>query len=56
MEKKRYNVLFIQVDQWGEKFLNFTGNDKIMTPTINQLARDGVTYSNCYSTDRKSVV
>ena len=50
MEKKRYNVLFIQVDQWGEKFLNFTGNDKIMTPTINQLARDGVTYSNCYST------
>ena len=50
MEKKRYHVLFIQVDQWGEKFLDFTGNNTIMTPTIHQLARDGVMYSNCYST------
>ena len=30
MEKKRYHVLFIQVDQWGEKFLDFTGNNTII--------------------------
>lgn len=47
--KQRPNVLFIQVDQWAWHFLGCSGCGEIMTPTIDQLARDGVTYTNCYS-------
>lgn len=50
MNKEQKNVLFIQVDQWSEKFTGFGGCREIMTPTLDQLARDGVVFSNCYST------
>lgn len=44
------NVLFIQTDQWPSRFFGFTGHPVIMTPTIDQLARDGVYFDHCYST------
>jgi len=48
MEKK--NVLFIQTDQWSGRFLGFSGHPVIMTPTIDQIARDGIVFDRCYST------
>ena len=50
MDNQRYNVLFIQTDQWSQNFMGYRGCSEIMTPTIDQLARDGVIYTNCYST------
>lgn len=47
---EKNNVLFIQVDQWSERFLGAAGHPVIMTPTIDQLARDGVYFDHCYST------
>lgn len=44
------HVLFIQVDQWSGRFFGFEGNPSIMTPTIDQLARDGLHFDHCYST------
>ena len=42
MDNQRYNVLFIQTDQWSQNFMGYRGCSEIMTPTIDQLARDGV--------------
>lgn len=50
MDRERLNVLFIQVDQWSGHFLGLEGHEAIMTPTIDQLARDGIYFNNCYST------
>ena len=45
-----HHILFIQVDQWGGAFLGHRGHPVILTPTIDQLARDGVYFDRCYST------
>ena len=49
MKNEQFNVLFIQTDQWSERFTGYGGCRSIMTPTIDQLARDGIVFSNCYS-------
>lgn len=43
------NVLFITVDQWPGSLLGCAGHDTVETPTIDQLARVGTRYTNCYS-------
>lgn len=50
MTSKNTNILFIQTDQWSAHYFGYNGNSWIMTPTIDQLARDGVVFHNCYST------
>lgn len=50
MEKKKYHVMFIQTDQWSGSYFGFRGHPVIMTPTIDQLARNGVAFDRCYST------
>lgn len=50
MEKKQYHLLFIQVDQWSGSYFGFRNHPVIMTPTIDQLVRDGVSFDRCYST------
>ena len=47
---KNCNVLLINTDHWAGSFLGCAGNNEIMTPTIDQLAENGVRFSNCYST------
>lgn len=44
------NVLLITVDHWSASKLGCAGNDVIMTPTLDQLARGGVRFNNCFST------
>ena len=45
----RPNVLLICVDHWGGRFARPSGHPVVMTPTIEQLARTGVYYTNAYS-------
>lgn len=47
---ERKHVLFIQTDEWSGRFFGYAGHPVIMTPTIDQIARNGIVYDNCYST------
>src|SRR5690606_25840209 len=47
----RPNVLMICTDHWGGHLMRPAGHPTIMTPTIDQLARCGVRYTNAYSTE-----
>lgn len=48
--KNRKHVLFIQTDEWSGRFFGYAGHPVIMTPTIDQIAKNGIVYDNCYST------
>jgi len=48
MEKK--HVLFICTDHWPASLLGSHGSSDIMTPALDALARDGIDFSQCYST------
>jgi arylsulfatase A-like enzyme len=43
------NVLLICVDHWPGRLLGCAGHPAISTPTLDQLARNGVRFSNAYS-------
>ena len=45
----RPNVLLITVDQWAGELLGVAGHPVVETPTIDALARTGVTFTNLYS-------
>ncbi|TKI05516.1 sulfatase-like hydrolase/transferase [Martelella alba] len=45
----RPNVLFISVDQWPGHLFGFAGNRTIDTPTLDNLARNGVYYPNAFA-------
>ncbi len=44
------NVLLINVDHWSASLMGCAGHNTIMTPTLDQLARDGVRFNNFFST------
>ncbi|MBI2441231.1 MAG: sulfatase-like hydrolase/transferase [Lentisphaerae bacterium] len=43
------NVLLICVDHWPGPLMQAMGHERILTPTLNQLARSGVLFSQAYS-------
>lgn len=43
------NVLMITTDHWFQKALGISGHPVIMTPTLDAIARDGISFNNCYS-------
>ncbi len=43
------NVLLITTDHWPAALLGVAGHSAIQTPTLDQLARNGVRYTNTYS-------
>lgn len=45
----RKNVLFINVDEWPGALTGYAGHSDIMTPTLDQLARNGIIFDHCYS-------
>ena len=45
----RPNVLLVLVDQWPGRLLGAAGHPVIQTPTIDQLARNGVRFRSAYS-------
>ena len=49
MPEKRPNVLLICADRWSGLFTRSAGHPVAMTPTIDQLARNGVEFDRAYS-------
>lgn len=47
--KKRFNVLFLMSDQHRGDYMRVAGADWIKTPNLDQLASEGVTFNNAYS-------
>jgi arylsulfatase len=45
----RPHVLLIMADQWPGALLGIAGHPAIRTPTLDQLARNGVRFTNAYS-------
>lgn len=43
------NVLLIVTDHWPASLLGAAGHPAVHTPVLDQLARNGVRYTNCYS-------
>ncbi|MCG8510576.1 MAG: sulfatase-like hydrolase/transferase, partial [Rhodospirillales bacterium] len=43
------NVLLIVTDHWSASLLGAAGHPAIQTPTLNQLCRNGVRFTNAYS-------
>ena len=43
------NVLLVTVDQWPGWLLGCAGHPVLQTPTLDQLARNGVRYTKAYS-------
>lgn len=43
------NVLLITADQWPGALLEFAGREDIETPTLNQIAKNGVWFPNAHS-------
>lgn len=43
------NVLFINVDEWPGALTGYAGHSDIMTPTLDQLAHNGIIFEQCYS-------
>jgi len=43
------NVLLIVTDHWPAALLGSAGHPAIHTPVLDQLARNGIRYTNCYS-------
>lgn len=50
MTSKKKNVLLITVDQWSGNYLGCAGNNDIYTPSLDELARYGIRYTNAVST------
>ena len=44
------NVLLISVDHWFADLLGCAGHPVVMTPTLDQLAADGIRFTRCFST------
>ena len=49
MVETRKNVMLITADQWPGALLGCAGHPVVQTPTLDQLARNGVRYSHAYS-------
>jgi arylsulfatase A-like enzyme len=48
MEKKP-NVLLISTDHWPASLLGEAGHSTVLTPTLDQMARNGVRFTNAYA-------
>ncbi|OUC08611.1 hypothetical protein RY27_07985, partial [Litorilinea aerophila] len=46
---QRPNVLLVTTDHWPAALLGVAGHPVIETPTLDQLARNGVRFTNAYS-------
>ena len=50
-QNERPNVLLICVDHWSGLLARPAGHPVVMTPTIDQLARNGTRFANAYTTE-----
>lgn len=50
---KRPNILFFIADDWGRNHASFFGAKWINTPAFDRLAREGVVFTNCFTSNPK---
>lgn len=50
MDQEKPHVLMIQTDQWSGRYFGYAGHPTVMTPTVDRLAKDGLSFDHCYST------
>lgn len=50
IEPKQPNILFILADDYGYHDLSISGSDFYETPNIDQIAKEGMTFTNGYAT------
>ena len=48
-QKKKPNIIFIIADDLGYNNVGFNGQNKIKTPNIDKIAKDGIIFKNHYS-------
>ncbi len=48
--KEKPNILWITIEDTSPQFIGCYGNDNASTPVIDQLAKDGVRFTNAFST------
>lgn len=44
------NIVYIYADQWRGEAMGYAGNKDVMTPNLDKLASEGVTFTNAIST------
>lgn len=54
-EEKRPNVIFICIESLSAKYLGAFGNDKKLTPTLDSLEQQGLSFDNLFATGTRTV-
>ena len=49
MDNRRYNILLIMADQLTPFMTGYYGNDEIISPNIDQISREGISFQEAYS-------
>jgi arylsulfatase A-like enzyme len=52
-QTKRPNILFVIADDWGYNHAGAYGCDWIKTPNFDRVAREGVLFTNCFTSNPK---
>lgn len=51
--KTRPNILFVIADDWGRNHASYFGAKWVNTPAFDRVAREGVVFSNCFTSNPK---
>ena len=52
-QQKRPNILFVIADDWGYNHAGVYGCDWIKTPNFDRVAKEGVRFTNCFTSNPK---
>ena len=52
-QRKRPNILFVIADDWGYNHASVYGCDWIKTPNFDRVAKEGVRFTNCFTSNPK---
>jgi N-sulfoglucosamine sulfohydrolase len=50
---KRPNILFVIADDWGNGHASVFGAEWVKTPNVDRVAREGVVFTNCFTSNPK---
>jgi arylsulfatase A-like enzyme len=52
-QAKRPNILFVIADDWGHPHSGAYGSDWVSTPAFDRVSREGVRFTNCFTSNPK---
>ncbi len=53
--EKRYNVMFVSIESLSADFMKAFGNEKDLTPNLDQIAQEGLFFKKLYATGTRTV-